>query len=407
MPCRVSAVNPVVKKAGYTAWRLLPRAFRRTALTSVAAQLARKPNQPEARTSNGVVVAGDIAGNNGLAETARLFHDVIHAAGLSRGKVPLGLPGVVEMSRVTVPPDAALLAVVNAPILPVGLLRMPRNLLKHRRVIGVWAWELPVLPRQWQLGTQFVHEIWAPSSFTADALETIAPGRVRVVPYPLAAFELPVTGDRHSFGFNNDTVVVLTAFNLNSGMARKNPLGAIAAFKAAFGTDETFQFIMKISGAESYAADLRIIIAAIGGAPNIKLINENFTESSLRGLIAASDIVVSLHRSEGFGLIPAAAMLLGKPVVATGWSGNLTFMTPETSALVSYRLVQPVDERGVYEVAGARWAEPDIEDATAQLRRLGHDAALRARLGLAGQTHARAVLSAAPVLAALNANGIT
>ncbi|MDE8344075.1 MAG: glycosyltransferase, partial [Acidocella sp.] len=322
------------------------------------------------------------------------------------GQVPLGLPGVVEMGTATVPPDAALLAVVNAPILPVGLLRMPRHVLKQRRVIGVWAWELPVVPRQWEFGAQFVHEIWAPSSFTAEALETIAPGRVRLVPYPLAAFTLPATGNRDSFGLHNDAVIVLNAFNLNSGTARKNPLGAIAAFKAAFGSDESFQFIMKISGAEAYAADLRSLAAAIGSAPNIKIINENLTEPRLRGLIAACDIVLSLHRSEGFGLIPATAMLLGKPVVATGWSGNLTFMTPETSALVSYRLVPPVDERGVYEVAGARWAEPDIEDAAAQLRRLGHDATLRQILGLAGQTHARAVLGAAPVLAALHANGI-
>ncbi|HQT39424.1 MAG TPA: glycosyltransferase family 4 protein [Acidocella sp.] len=399
-------MNPVVKKAGHAVWRLLPHEFRRNAMTSVAAQLAGKPNQPWPHASNGVVVAGDIAGDNGLAETARLFHDVIHAAGLSRGQVPLGLPGVVEMGTATVPPDAALLAVVNAPILPVGLLRMPRHVLKQRRVIGVWAWELPVVPRQWEFGAQFVHEIWAPSSFTAEALETIAPGRVRLVPYPLAAFTLPATGNRDSFGLHNDAVIVLTAFNLNSGTARKNPLGAIAAFKAAFGSDERFQFIMKISGAEAYAADLRSLAAAIGSAPNIKIINENLTEPRLRGLIAACDIVLSLHRSEGFGLIPATAMLLGKPVVATGWSGNLTFMTPETSALVSYRLVPPVDERGVYEVAGARWAEPDIEDAAAQLRRLGHDAALRQILGLAGQTHARAVLGAAPVLAALHANGI-
>jgi glycosyltransferase involved in cell wall biosynthesis len=99
-------------------------------------------------------------------------------------------------------------------------------------------------------------------------------------------------------------------------------------------------------------------------------------------------------------------MLLGRPVVATGWSGNLTFMTPETSALVGYRLVPVVDPRGNYEVRDAQWAEPDIEEAAAWLQRLGDDAALRQRMGAAGRAYARSAIGAGPVLAALAANGI-
>ncbi|MDE8349983.1 MAG: glycosyltransferase [Acidocella sp.] len=393
--------------AGHKAWRFLPKEFRRNAMTGVAAALTSKPDLVPPAVSDGVVVAGDIVGSNGLAETARLMHQVIENAGLARGLVPLGLPSVVDVSSSAVPKSAALLAVVNAPILPVGLLRLQRDFIAGRRVIGMWAWELPVVPKQWGYGAKFVHEIWAPSLFTADAIATIAPGRVRVVPYPLAAVDLSVTGSRASFGLPEAAVIVLTAVNLHSSTTRKNPLGAIAAFKAAFGTDPCFLFIMKLSGAESYPMDLRAIVAAIGDAQNIKIINKNLAESDLRGLIAASDIVLSLHRSEGFGLIPATAMLLGKPVVATGWSGNLAFMTPETSALVSYRLVPPEDDRGVYNVAGALWAEPDIEDAATKLRYLGYNTEQRQALGLTGQAQARHALGAAPLLAAIAANGIS
>jgi glycosyltransferase involved in cell wall biosynthesis len=133
---------------------------------------------------------------------------------------------------------------------------------------------------------------------------------------------------------------------------------------------------------------------------------ETLPEPALRGLIAASDIVLSLHRSEGFGLIPAAAMLLGRPVVATGWSGNLDFMTAETSALVSYRLVPVVDPRGTYELPGAMWAEPALDDAVASLRRLADDAALRARMGAAAAADVAVKIGEAPMLAALAANGI-
>ena len=396
---------------GHRLWRWLPKDFRRRSMSAVAARLTRQPDRPGPRTSNGVCIAGDVGGTNGLAESARIMHEVIAARGLARGLVPLGLPSVVPRMtprvQASVPKDAALLAVVNAPILPVGLLRCPRDFIAGRRVIGLWAWELAVLPDDWRYGAQFVHEIWAPSQFTADAVEALAPGRVRVVPHPLAALPaLPVEGDRAQFDLPHDTLVILTIFNLASSMERKNPLGNIAAFKAAFGSRGDCLFIMKISGTEAYQNDLKLIEAAIGDARNIRLITTTLPEPQLRGLIAASDIVLSLHRSEGFGLVPATAMLLGRPVVATGWSGNLTFMTAETSALISYKLVPVSDPRGTYEIPGALWAEPDIEETISWLRRLGADPGLRRTMGMAGQTHARNTLGAAPVLAALAANGI-
>jgi glycosyltransferase involved in cell wall biosynthesis len=393
---------------GHGLWRQLPQDIRRRCMSGLAAALARKPDRPGPGCSNGIIVAGDTEGANGLAESARIMHAVIAAHGMARGLVPLGLPSVVPAAQVEVPKDAALLAVLNAPILPVGLLRHKRDFIAGRRVIGMWAWELPVLPGDWRYGAKFVHEIWAPSQFTADAVEILAPGRVRVVPYPLAALpEMQMTGDRASFDLPADALVVLTIFNLASSMARKNPLGNIAAFKAAFGARRDCLFVLKISGdAEVYREDWKIIKAAIADAPNIRLISETLPEPQLRGLIAASDIVMSLHRSEGFGLVPATAMLLGRPVVATGWSGNLTFMTPETSALVDYRLVPVVDPRGNYEVRHARWAEPDVEAAASWLRRLGDDAMLRQRMGEAGRAYAQSAIGAGPVLAALAANGV-
>jgi glycosyltransferase involved in cell wall biosynthesis len=321
--------------------------------------------------------------------------------------VPLGLPSVVPPPDAgSLPPDAALIAVVNAPILPVGLLRFPKNFLAGRRVIGVWAWELPVLPTPWRHGATFAHEVWAPSQFTADAIELLAPGRVRVVPYPLAAAPLAVTGSRATLGLPPDKLIVLTVFNLASSMSRKNPLGAIAAFRAAFGDSDCHLFVLKLSGIDDYPEDVALIRTAIGPAKNILLMTETLPEPALRGLIAASDIVLSLHRSEGFGLIPAAAMLLGRPVIVTNWSGNIDFMTADTAALVSYKLIPVIDPRGNYQLPNAVWAEPDIEDAAVWLRRLAADAALRQSMGEAGQAYAQQKMGDAPMLAALAANGI-
>jgi glycosyltransferase involved in cell wall biosynthesis len=400
-------MKPIVMRAGHAAWRLLPRAFRRQAMSGLAARGAAKPDSVPPAASDGAVVAGDISGPNGLAESARIMHEVLTAHGLARGMMPLGLPSRVEAFQGTLPPGAALLAVVNANILPVGLLRSPRQLIKGRRVIGMWAWELPVVPAEWHYGAEFVHEVWAPSQFCADAFEAIAPGRVRIVPHPLAAVNLPVAGGREDFGLPPGKLIVLTIFNLASSMVRKNPLGAIAAFRAAFGDSQDHLFVLKLSGVEDYPKDLALIRQAAGVSPNILLMTDTLPEARLRGLIAASDIILSLHRSEGFGLIPATAMLLGRPVVATRWSGNLDFMSAETSMLVSFKLIPVADPRGVYELPGALWAEPDIEDAAEALKRLAADPALRARLGQAGQAYASEALSAKPLLAAFTANNIT
>ncbi len=394
-------------RLAHGAWRTLPRGLRRHALAGVAARLAPRPQAISPAASNGVVVAGDIAGFNGLAASARILHEVIAGHGLAQGLTPLGLPGVVPAHKGALPPQAALLAVVNAPFLPAALLRMRRDTLQSRRVIGMWAWELPIAPRQWRFGAGFVHEVWAPSPFTAAALESIVPGRVRVVPYPLAGITLNLEGDRNAFGLPANALVVLTVVNLSSGTGRKNPLGAIAAFKAAFDARRDCILVLKISGHEDYPDDLRIIRNAAANAPNIRLITVTMPEPALRGLIAASDIVLSLHRAEGFGLIPATAMLLGRPVVATGWSGNLAYMTAETSSLVSYRLIPAADDRGVYQVPGALWAAPDLEDAAARLAALADDGAARAALGAAGRDHARRMLGPAQLLEALAANGVT
>jgi glycosyltransferase involved in cell wall biosynthesis len=391
---------------GKALWRCLPRGLRRAGMTRISAALAPKPDVVPPVRSDGVIVAGDIAGASGLAESSRILHRVIDAHGLGRGVLPLGLPGFVEMPPADLAPGAALLAVVNAPILPPALLRLKCGALAGRRVIGFWAWELPVVSPDWAEGAKFVHEIWACSRFTAAAFEPLAPGRVKVVPYPIAEIDLPAEGSRADFGLADDVFVVTTIFNLASSMERKNPLGAIAAFKAAFGNKRDYLFVLKLSQVEAYPEDVAAIVAAIGGAPNILLLTQTISEPRLRGLMRVSDVVLSLHRAEGFGLIPATAMLLGRAVVATGWSGNMDFMTSDVSGLVPYTLIAARDPRGTYELAGARWAEPDVEAAAELLRRLAGDAPARAAMAAAGQAHAKKALGAGPLLAALAAAGV-
>jgi len=393
-------------------WRALPVQARRQLLARGTALLAPRPDPTPPGRSEGVLVAGELGRASGLGEGARLM-----LAGLAELGVPhwgmsagLLLPGEANDLAGDLdepaPADAALALHVNAPLLPAALLRLPRRLLRGRRVIGCWAWELPVVPDTWRAGVPFVHEAWVPSRFTAAALEPMMPGRVRVVPYCVASRPpAPSALDRAAFGLPSGPVVTLTSFSLASSFARKNPLAAIAAHREAFGDRADRVLVLKIGHAGHNPADMQVLREAAAGASNIRIETRLFPMADNHALTACADIVLSLHRSEGFGLVPAEGMMLGRAVIATNWSGNVDFMDDETAAMVPYRLVSAVDPRGVFEAPGAVWAEADIGAAARHLVRLADDAPARIALGARAQLAAAARLGPAPLAAALRGIG--
>jgi glycosyltransferase involved in cell wall biosynthesis len=228
-----------------------------------------------------------------------------------------------------------------------------------------------------------------------------------VVPHPVAAAPpAPSSLDRAAFGLPRDAVVVLASFNLASSFERKNPLGAIAAFRAAFGDRPDRLLLLKVGHPGHFPADFARLRQAVAGVANIRIETAAMSRADSHALTRAADIVLSLHRSEGFGLVPAEAMLLGRPVIATAWSGNMDFMDQTSAALVGYRLIPARDPRGVFEADGAEWADPALDDAVAQLRRLADDGQERLALGARGRSMAEARLGAEPLAAALRGIGL-
>ena len=222
--------------------------------------------------------------------------------------------------------------------MPHALWTLGRARVRGRRIIGYWAWELPRLPDDWNASFRYVHEMWVPSTFTRDAVAAATDKPVHVVPHPIPDVA-PTPNMRGKLGLPADALVVLNVFHLGSAFSRKNPLASVAAFRKAFG--DARDRILAIKLINNGGPDARRELdAAIAGASNIRVIEGMLPEADMAGLMDAADIVISLHRSEGFGLVPAQAMALGKPVIATAWSGNLDFMRKDNSALVSL-LVDP------------------------------------------------------------------
>ena len=278
-----------------------------------------------------------------------------------------------------------------------------------RYVIGSWFWELPRVASTFVAQVGRMDEIWVGSGFVADAFRGHTAKPVKVMPCVVE----PVPDGhvtRRDFGLDEQSCVFLFSFDANSFFARKNPWGVLQAFGDAFRPDEragAARLVIKAMnlGYHPQGRDrLASAVSALGGL----LVEDDLRQGEMHALIGLSDVYVSLHRSEGFGLGLAEAMYLGRPVVATAYSGNMDFTRQTNSCLVGYRL-RPIDaaenayDEGIATIyeAGQLWAEPDLRQAARWMRLLYERPHLRERVGSAGAATIRRQYSTAAAQAAM------
>lgn len=365
-------------------WQLLPRRPRRWLFVR-ASSFGLRPLADPGAARPPVTVAGVFRSASGLGESARLNLAALHDAGIACNVADLShtLLGSMELPPSPFPPAIAgpgtLILHVSGPFVPYALRCLGPALTGGKHIIGVWHWELPRLPSDWAIGCAHVHEVWAPSQFIANAVQQNFQGMVRVMPH---AIPLPDGIDATPWRAMADNgFLAVTQFNMASGFERKNPLAAVAAFRRAFGDDPKACLIIKMQNQDAWPEGARRLRAATANSRNIKIVTQTMTRSQVFSMLAAADTVLSLHRAEGFGLLAAEAMLMGKPVIATNWSATAAFLTAQNACPVSYRLVPACDPQGNYHYPDQNWAEPDIAEAAHWLRQLRADPDLRLRLG--------------------------
>ncbi len=233
--------------------------------------------------------------------------------------------------------------------------------------IGVWWWELPRFPKNWHDRFAYYDEIWVGTSFVANSLALSSPIPIVRIP-PVLTVGKPGSREagRGRLSVSAEQFVYLFIFDFHSHFQRKNPLAAVEAFRAAFAPSDPVRLVIKCVNERSNPAAFAALSEQSAGYP-IAIHAGYWTADEMRDLMAACDAYVSLHRSEGAGLTITDAMALGKPVIATGWSGNMDFMNVANSFPVRYQLVKLEENIGPYR-AGEMWAEPSIEHAAETMR---------------------------------------
>jgi len=258
-----------------------------------------------------------------------------------------------------------------------------------RRIIYP-AWELPTYPAEWARQLERFDEVWSFSAYSHASISAAVAKPVHHLPLPTEVRAVSPLG-RRAFGIPEDAYAFLFFFDLTSFIERKNPFAALEAFRRvrAAVPGRGMRFVVKLNSSRAKPEDHHRFLDFVGGfGDSVVLLDRTMQHAEVKALHMCADAFVSLHRAEGYGFGLAEAMFLGKPVVATGYSGNMEFMREGNSFPIGYRLV-PVRDGDYPFGEGQSWAEPDLEEAAQAMASLVRDPALGRAIGLEGSRHIR------------------
>jgi glycosyltransferase involved in cell wall biosynthesis len=241
------------------------------------------------------------------------------------------------------------------------------------RNIGWWPWELAVFPKAWKpYAFELVDEVWASSQFLYEMYKQSTDKLVKLVPLAVSVARMKSYPRKH-YGLSKNKFLFLYIFDFNSTVARKNPMAAVQAFKQAFKpTDNAVGLVLKTMNTKPNNPEWQAFLKECQTDKRIQLITETLDRPEVLGLINSCDAYVSLHRAEGFGRTLAEAMLLGKPVIATNYSGNVDYMNNELAYPVNYQLVE-IEQNSYQWVSNedsAKWADASLVETINSLKKV-------------------------------------
>ena len=333
----------------------------------------------------GANVVGYFRAELGIGEAGRLLVSALDAVNVPRATI--GFDRTLSRQAHAFDddgPHAARFGIniscVNADQTAVAAAEFGPSFSRGRYRIGYWFWEVEQFPDTMFQAFKYVDEVWAATPFVQSAVAQANQAPVTLMPLPILPPVVDPAVTRASFGLPAERYMFLFVFDCLSVIERKNPMGVIKAFSRAFKTEEGPILVIKSINGDRRRNDLERLRLCAQNRPDIVLSDGYVPPTAKNSLINACDCYVSLHRSEGLGLTMAEAMALGKPVIATAYSGNLSFMTPDNSFLIDYTMTAIPEGSAPYP-AGTPWADPDLDRAAQTMRRSYEDRTHGTRLG--------------------------
>lgn len=343
-------------------------------------QLKKVNIEPYSKTMfpEGINLIGNIKGSSGLGQSARLLARELESTKYPVDFVQHSISDKLNISDTTY--DEKLVKEgryginifhINMHEFATAYMQLGREKWDNHYNIGFWLWELEEFPDEWVPCINLLDEIWTPAEFVSESIRKKTEKPVITIPYHVTA---PVSEeyDRKYFDLPEEQFLFLMLFDSGSMIERKNPMAVIEAYKQAFDNSENVGLVIKMNGYNEN--DVNYLHSLLEGYQNIYIITESFSKVEVNSLIRCVDVVVSLHRAEGFGLVLAEAMLNETPCIATNWSANTEFMNEDVACMVDYVMLRIEKEIGPY-TPGNYWAEADVQDAARYMKKLYEDPA--------------------------------
>ena len=345
------------------------------------------PVQVLQQKPSGINYFGFHSMKNGLASAARGYLELLQMLTPNVAVIDVPVWGKELKEKLEYRPDRLQFPInvihQNPNMVPYFLHHYSQKTLQDHFNVGIWVWELHAGYPDWLQASRFFHEVWVPSAYVADSLKPVCAAPLIRVPYVVDCLPHSSTCTRTDLGWPQDAFVFLYVFDVASTLERKNPFALIHAFRRAFRGRKDVVLALKYHHASDDPAGVQMLENFAAASPNIRTISGTMSDDEVYSLFQLCDCFVSPHRSEGFGLNIAQAMYYGKPVIATGYSGNMDFTTKENSFLIDFNLI-PLDMDYEWYQKGYAWADPSVEHLAVLLQQVvanPEEASKRAELG--------------------------
>ncbi|MBO6260772.1 MAG: glycosyltransferase family 4 protein [Lachnospiraceae bacterium] len=331
----------------------------------------------------GINLYGDFVSGTGISRSVNLLMGSLKAAGIPCSRHQVGERSGIPAKDKQKTDYAINVFHVQPAKIPALFEKLKASDLDGHYNIAYWLWETPAFPREWIGLCDCFDEIWTPSVFVAKALRRVTKKIIKVYPCAVVGEEafLPEGRSRvrKKHGIPADAFVAGIIYDRRSGSERKNPDASIKAFREAF-PDGRENACLMIKAKCLNDADLSHLKRVLGGEKRFVFVQDYLSHEDTVSLLASCDVLLSLHRAEGFGLTLAEMMSCAGVVISTDYSATKEFVNERNGCPVAYKKIVTKRDYSVYR-AGTVWAEPDIHDAAGKLRKLYDDPDLRKKLG--------------------------